>query len=339
VSKYLNVLKLSSAALPENLASVLEIPEAPPAPVTGVRGPGDRANVRPPPEVLERARGERLKVVPADASPKLRPSPPDGGLSTKLSSGLSEMEEGVPAVERVLPARIADAAALLGTSGKRSYTAEQYRIVRTKIAQLLASPFRLVVTSPSIGDGKTVTAINLSVALALKGEGRTLLVDADLRRPAVHRRLGIPQSAGLADVLEGTCRVEEAMCRVEQLPALYVLPSGEPRGNPTELFDSSRWHALADTLRGRFAHVIVDCPPVELVADYDLIAAACDRVVLVVRPDHTDRALCMAAVAKVRPKLAGVLINAVEEWFLWRKSARQYSYYSGRGRRSRGRHE
>lgn len=319
MSKIFTALELNPGALPQEVMRALEDgPAAPPKPVA------DRRPVEPD----------------CVGIPRPTAGSPAGELANRpAQSGASG--EWNPARARVLPVRISVAAALLSPEGGQSYAAEQYRIIRTKITQRLSKPFQLVVTSPGIGDGKTVTSVNLAVALALKGEGPTLLIDADLRRTGVHRRLQTPQGPGLTEVLAGKCCLQEAVFRAEQLPALHVLPSGEPEGNPAELLDSSRWRALGETVRHQFQHVVVDSPPVEILADYDLIAAVCDGVLLVVRPDHTDRALCLAALAKVRPKLTGVLINAAEEWFLWRKPPHHYySYYEHNGKpRSGGKDE
>jgi len=223
--------------------------------------------------------------------------------------------------------RLASFSALLSPTDAMSYAAEQYRIARTKIFQAVEKPFRLVITSPGVGDGKTVTALNVAAALALKSEERTLLIDADLRGARVHRLLEVAGEPGLADVLAGECRMEEAMFAVEQLPSLHVLVAGRPEVNPTELLDSSRWRGLAKDVLRTFSHVIVDSPPAEFVADFDLIAAVCDAVVLVVRPDHTDRTQCLAAIQKLRPKLAGVLINAASDWFFWKQTKHKHYYY------------
>ena len=217
--------------------------------------------------------------------------------------------------------------ALLSSNAELTYASEQYRILRTRIVQLVKKPFQLVITSPSIGDGKTVTAVNLAVAMALRSDERTLLIDADLRRAGVHRMLQVPQEPGLADVLQATCRLEDAIFEVEELPGLHVLPAGNARGNPTELLDSARWRELAEGLRQRFAQTIIDCPPVELVADYDLIAAVCNGAVLVVRPDHTDRTLALAAIEQLKAKLTGVVVNATSEWFLWKRPLHHGYYY------------
>jgi tyrosine-protein kinase Etk/Wzc len=216
---------------------------------------------------------------------------------------------------------------LISTAERHAYAAEQYRIARTKAVQLLRKPFRVVVTSPSIGDGKTVSAVNLAVAFSIRSQARTLLIDADLRRAGVQRLLQVPLEPGLADVLAGRCRLGEAVFIAKELPGLYVLTAGLSFGSPTELLASPRWQALAEAVQRQFAHVIVDSPPVEIVADFDLIAAACDGVVLVIRPDHTNRTLALAAMEKLQSKLVGVLINAAPDWFLGNRPARHDYYY------------
>jgi capsular exopolysaccharide synthesis family protein len=204
--------------------------------------------------------------------------------------------------------------------------ATEYRIIRTRIAQMMKEPFLLAISSPGIGDGKTVTAVNLAVALAMKGAGGILLVDGDLRRANIHSRLGI-EGPGLAEVLAGKCRLDDAIVRVEQFASLYVLPAGEAGADPAELFDSSAWRDLATRLRGLFSNVIVDCPPVDIVADYDLIAPVCDRTILVVRPDHTDRSAFLDIVARVRPHLVGLVVNSCKRWLFSKSPVRDYRYY------------
>jgi capsular exopolysaccharide synthesis family protein len=308
--KDLTVLALNGqgATTPEPAPahSVKEKPSMPPAVERGESGP---------------VKGMRIVAArPAEAAG-------DGVSRPPGDEPRGERERWDASRMRVRAARLSAWSPLLSPGDSLSYAAEQYRIVRTKIVQLLDKPFRLVITSPSIGDGKTLTAVNLATAMALKNEGRTLLIDADLRRSNVHTRLDVPLGPGLAEVLSGACPLEEAIFQVQDVPRLHVLTAGQPQGNPTELLDSSRWRALAEMVRHDFAQVIVDCPPVEVVADYDLIAAACDGVTLVVRPDHTDRTRCLAAMSKIGPRLTGVLINDACEWFLWKPVHSGYYYY------------
>ncbi len=202
---------------------------------------------------------------------------------------------------------------------------EQYRIARTRIVQHPRKPRLMVISSPAPGDGKTITAINLAGALSLKSEGKVLLADGDFRRSSIHTLLGLPEAPGLADVLRGTCALEEALIQVEQCPNLYVLTAGEARSNPAELLDSTRWSHLAATLRDSFQYTIIDSPAIGVVADYDLIQASCDGVILVLRPDHTKRALAFKAVDSVpKEKLVGVMLNCVRDRFFHKHHSSHY---------------
>ena len=196
---------------------------------------------------------------------------------------------------------------------------EQYRMARTRIIQHPRQPRLMVITSPAPGDGKTVSAINLAGALSLMSEGKVLLADGDFRRSSIHALLGLPKTPGFADVLRGTCKVEDALIQVEQSPNLYILPAGEAWANPSELLDSAHWSHVAATLRSTFQYVIIDSPSIGVVADYDLIQAACDGVLLVLRPDHTKRGLAFQAVDSVpKEKLVGVMLNCVRERFFYK---------------------
>jgi capsular exopolysaccharide synthesis family protein len=207
---------------------------------------------------------------------------------------------------------------------------EQYRTLRTKIGQHPRQPHLIVISSPDSGDGKSVTAINTAGALALKSEGQVLLMDADLRRSALHTRLGLPESPGLADVLAGACTAEEALVHTREFPNLYVMSCGTPPANPVELLDSARWREMCAKLRGMFRYVIIDSPPVGAVADYELIQAVCDGVILVIRPDFTDRHLCQNALDFVpKVKFLGVLMNCVPDWSPAKYSGSDYYYAPG----------
>lgn len=209
---------------------------------------------------------------------------------------------------------------------------EQYRIIRTKIVQHPRSPRVMAVCSADPADGKTVTSINLAATLALKTNVRILLIDCDLRLGRTAELLDIPQTPGLTDVLTGSYAEADAIIQVEQFPNLYVLPGGSRLGNPTEVLDSAEWGALLSRLRERFDYILLDSPPIAGLADYELIQAASDGVLFVARPDSTNRARCIQALASIpQNKLIGVILNCVEDWFLARKSfyASYYSYGAG----------
>jgi capsular exopolysaccharide synthesis family protein len=228
---------------------------------------------------------------------------------------------------RQMPLRVLAGAPVLPFDGTHRPASEQYRILRTKIIQHPSRPRMILVSSATPGDGKTVSAINLAGALALKSDSRVLLVDADFRHSAISKLLGIPASPGFADLLRGACSIDDAIIQTEQFPKLYILSAGDAASSPVELLDSAAWSALAASLRQEFSYIVLDAPPIGAVADYDLLQAACDGVILVVRPDHTRRKTCMTVLEAVnKDKFLGILLNCVEDWFLW-KASHGYYYY------------
>ena len=207
---------------------------------------------------------------------------------------------------------------LLPFHSEHTAAVEQYRIIRTKLRSSTRPCQLLAISSPSSGDGKTVTSINLAATLSLKDNFRVLLVDADLHRSSIAAALDIASSPGLSDVASGAIDLDAALVRAEQFPNLFLLPAGGAVENATELLDSERWRLLIAEIRARFDCVIFDAPPVAAVADYDLLEQACDGVVMVLRPAHSDRKACIQAFkAASKEKLLGVVLNAVENCWLW----------------------
>jgi capsular exopolysaccharide synthesis family protein len=228
---------------------------------------------------------------------------------------------------RVVPIQVKSDAPVLIFDQPRSRAGEQYRILRTKIIHHPARPKVILVSSPGPGDGKTVTAINLAGALALKVEAKVLLIDTDFRRTRIHKELGLPATPGVTDILAGSSDLESALIRTQQYSNLYVLPSGGSRANPVELLDSPAWHNLMEALRADFEYIVLDSPPIAAVADYLLLQKACDGVVAVLRPDHTNRKLAHTALESIpRDKNLGVVVNCVQEWFLSGSKQRYYYY-------------
>lgn len=230
---------------------------------------------------------------------------------------------------RALSLRIPAHSPLLPFGDGQWLPSEQYRILRTKISQHPKQPHLIVVSSPAPGDGKSVSAINTAAALSLKSESQVLLLDADFRKSAIHVQLGLPESPGLAEVLNGSCALEEALVHVREFPNLLVMSAGARPDNPAELLDSPSWRGLCARLRSLFRYVVLDSPPVGAVADYDLIQAVCDGVILVLRPDHTNRQLCLKSLEAIpKAKLLGVLLNCVPDWSPARRSGADYYYYA-----------
>jgi len=256
-------------------------------------------------------------------------------LTAQVLNGLAVSADPSPAQIRTLSLRIPAPSPLLPFENDQWRASEQYRVLRTRIVQHPKQPRLIVISSASPGDGKSVSAINLAATLSLKSQARVLLMDADFRKSAIHVQLGLPEAPGLAELLGGACSLEEALVNTRELPNLCVMCAGTAPMNPVELLDSPAWPALCAKLRGMFRFVVVDSPPVAAVADFDLIQAACDGVILVVRPDHTARPLLGKSLELVaKAKFLGVLLNCVPEWAFAKSSSADYYYYS-KGRYSK----
>ncbi len=208
--------------------------------------------------------------------------------------------------------------------------AEQYRILRTSILLHANKPKVIAISSGSSGDGKTLTAINFAGILAMKEEVKVLIVDADLRKCSLGTTLGIDSSLGLAEVLNGEASLEQAIVRAEQLPNFYILPSGDVKQNPAELIDSAQFRQFVEDVRQQFTYVVFDTTPAASVADFKLVMQVCDGVLMVVRPEHTERQAFQRALELVpAKKCLGAVINAFEDWFLWNKMDSNYYYSVG----------
>lgn len=206
--------------------------------------------------------------------------------------------------------------------------------VRAVLASLLGRPAAgrgrvVLVTSCLPGEGKTTLALCLGRLAA--GEGlRTLLVDADLRRPRVREVLGPEPRPGLAELLRGECTLETAL-RVDARSGLVVLPGSQRAGQPTRLLGADGLGRLLAAARERFDLVLVDTGPLVAVADARLMAPLVDQAVLVVRWSATPRDLAAAALAGAR-ELEGKLVGAVLNRVDLRKEAR-YGRSGGRAAR------
>jgi receptor protein-tyrosine kinase len=267
---------------------------------------------------------QAAEPAPAAAAPQAKavPRPPETTATVQALSGV-----------RTATLRVMPTAPILPFDGSHSWAGEEYRILRTKIIQHPMHPQMMVVTSAGPHDGKSVTAINLAGAMALTSEARVLLVDGDFRRSTIALQLGIDSTPGFTDILSGRCALGEAVVRAQQIKNLYILPAGKTSSKPTELLDSSRLTDFCTACRTHFRYIVVDTLPIGLVADYDLIqAAASDGVIMVIRPDHTNRKRCLEALRVVpQAKLLGLVMNCVTEWVLdpHRRSRHYYSpYYS-----------
>lgn len=203
--------------------------------------------------------------------------------------------------------------------------AEAFRELRTNLKFLRPDdPIRTVlVTSPGPGDGKSAIAANLAAVLAQAGI-RTLLIDADLRKPTIHESFSLPNDRGLTEFLRGA--VASADTAFAAMPNLHVLPAGPLPPNPSELVASRRMRDVLQAMAQRFDMIVIDSPPVVPVTDAALLATITDVTLLVVRCGLTSRGglgRALRALANVHVQPGGLVINAAPR----RRDRYGYGYY------------
>jgi receptor protein-tyrosine kinase len=211
--------------------------------------------------------------------------------------------------------------------GTHRRASEQYRVLRTKVLHHPLQPQMITISSSGPGDGKTITSLNLAAAMAVKNDSNLLLIDGDLRQETLSKILDLSGRPGLSDILSGQATIEQSIVRLEEFPRLYVIPAGTASTNPAELLDSARWRQTCALCRTVFKHIIIDVPPVGSVADYELVQAASDGVLLVIRIDHTGRKHCSDTLALIPPeKLLGIVLNGIRASLMW--TSHDYYYYT-----------
>ena len=214
---------------------------------------------------------------------------------------------------------------------------ESYRALRTSLVFTSGGESTRVITVTSAQplEGKTTTACNLAMVLAFGGS-RVLLMDADMRRPGVHKALKINNTVGLSHLLVGQARVREAIQRTSD-PNFCVMTAGRTPPNPSELLSSERMRQLIANLKqGPFDWVVIDTPPVLAVTDAVILTPLVDGVTFVVGAEMTRRRLAERAVHMImasRPKVVGAVLNRVNfdrnKYYYSRYYGYQYKSYYG----------
>lgn len=181
-------------------------------------------------------------------------------------------------------------------------------------------PAVIMVTSPNPGEGKSTIAANLAQSYALH-EQSALIIDCDLRKPTLHKKFGLPAQPGLTNYLTGSAKLEEIL-RPSPVPNLTVITAGLRPPKPANLLNSDNFRELLDTLRQRFAHIIIDTPPVLGFADARFISMLVDGVLLMTRYNVTDKgAGRMAHHFLMQAPIIGAVLNGVDHF------GHSYGYY------------
>jgi receptor protein-tyrosine kinase/non-specific protein-tyrosine kinase len=219
---------------------------------------------------------------------------------------------------------------LVAITAPRSPECEQFRALRTRLLQASERERKraFVITSANMGEGKTLTALNLAWLLAQTDGVTALLIDADLRQPCAAGYLGIESESGLSEVLTGETRLNEAIIKLRP-SGLHLLPGGAAREDVAELLSGPRFGRLLDEARKMFDFVIIDAPPLGVFTDANLLINRADAALLVVRASKTRYAVLDRLLEQLpRERMLGVVLNRAAE----RPSDTAYYYQARRPR-------
>ena len=214
----------------------------------------------------------------------------------------------------------------------KSPVSESYRSLRTNITYVSADKTikSILVSSPQPGEGKSTTVANLAIAFAQLRK-RTLLIDADLRKPVQHNVFDHPRGPGLAEYLIGEITDFNSIIRQTKVENLSLVSAGGLPPNPSELLGSDRMGKLVDKLEQEWDIILFDSPPIVAVTDSSMISAEIDALVLVVKAGQTDRAAvdrALDTISNVRSPLIGAILNGANPETLAGKYSYYYSYYN-----------
>lgn len=217
---------------------------------------------------------------------------------------------------------------LVGLSTSATFAAEQYRILCYNIEKLhqQSGVSVVAISSPSVGDGKTTTAINVAGTMAQLFTSNVLLIDVDLRRPLIAQQLGLERSKlpGLTHLIADTAlSLADA---VQQVPAsnLHVLTVGQSSTTPHEILKSQRLREIFAEARRQFDYVILDTPPLLPIPDCQFLEENVDGFALVIAMHRTPRNLIEKAIQSVDPrKILGIIVNNSDL-----PAPQYYSYYA-----------
>ena len=208
--------------------------------------------------------------------------------------------------------------------------AEAYKLLRTNLMfSLPEKPCRVIgVTSSVRGEGKSTTSLNLAYTIAQSGK-HVLLIDGDLRLPTVHSKLGIPAAPGLSNLLAGLNIERDCRRPSGYYDNWFILPSGDIPPNPSELLGSQRMQILLEKYAQSFDFIILDLPPVNIVADAMVLAPWLDGLILAVRQNYTSSKeldACMYQIRKIGSRFLGfVMTDATVD-----KAGGRYGHYGNK---------
>jgi len=220
---------------------------------------------------------------------------------------------------------------LVAITDPRSPECEQFRSLRTRLLQAGEREHKraFVITSAGVGEGKTLTALNLAWLMAQTDGATALVIDADLRQPCAAEYLGISAGFGLSEVLTGETKLAQAILKLRP-SGLHLLPGGAAREDVAELLSGPRFGNLLSEARKMFDYIIIDAPPLGVFTDANLLINRADSALLVVRASATRYSVVERLLEQLpRERLLGVVLNRAET-----KPAATDYYYQPRHQRT-----
>jgi capsular exopolysaccharide synthesis family protein len=214
----------------------------------------------------------------------------------------------------------------------KSPISESYRSLRTNVAYASVDKKikSLLISSSQPGEGKSTTTANLAIAFAQLRK-KTLLVDADLRKPVQHNVFDHPRGPGLSDYLIGEVADVNSIVHKTKIENLYVLTAGALPPNPSELLGSDKMSQLVEHLEQEWDMVLFDSPPIVAVTDASMISSELDAIALVVKAGVTEKSAidrALDTIRNVKAPLIGAILNSASQQSLGGKYAYYYSYYN-----------
>ena len=211
---------------------------------------------------------------------------------------------------------------LITLKNPKSRTSEAFRTLRTNIqfSSLDKELRSIVVTSSGSGEGKSTVMANLAITMAESGK-KVILVDCDLRKPSIHKKMGISNSVGLTNIIVQGVKKEECVVKTA-VNDLFVLTSGPIPPNPAELLGSKKMRAFIEELEGEYDLVLIDAPPVLAVTDAQILSTIVDGVIFVASYGEAQKNAVVDAkqlIDKVGGKILGIVFNKVPD--------ESYGYY------------
>jgi capsular exopolysaccharide synthesis family protein len=231
-------------------------------------------------------------------------------MAATVTLGLSAAREDTTGVEQPFDSSLTGKVA---AAGMLPVATEQYRRLAAILhrAQANSGMRVVIVTSAISGEGKSLTTANLALTLTRSYERRVLLVDADLRRPTLHRIFGLGRLRGVNEYVRANG--SNVLDLIAVAPRLSLLPAGEPDSDPIGALTSETMQRIVETGREMFDWVLIDTPPIGLLPDAGLIAAHADGVLLVVRAGHGPFDLIKRAIETLgRERILGIVFNGAE---------------------------